>query len=125
MMAVPTEHVEHVTFVSEFRRRYPGVRIFAIPNGGHRHKATAQKLQGEGVCKGVPDLYVPAWKLWVEMKRQKGGRLSPEQKDWIEYLGGVGDTVIVGYGWLDAIVKVNCFLDSYKNIQLPASNLPV
>ena len=107
MMTVPTEHVEQVTFVSEFRRRWPGVRIMAIPNGGHRHKATARKLQGEGVCKGVLDLYIPAWRTWVEMKRQKGGRLSEEQKDWIAYLEGIGDTVIVGYGWEDAIEKIN------------------
>ena len=118
---LPSEHVEQREFVSWFRKTWPGVRIFAIPNGGLRNKAVAQKLKAEGVSPGVPDLYIPAWKLWIEMKRQKGGRLSEDQKDWAEYLEGVGDTVIVGYGWLDAIDKVNCFLDSYKNIQLPAS----
>jgi hypothetical protein len=37
----------------------------------------------EGVSPGVPDLFIPDWLLWVEMKREKGGRVSPEQKDWI------------------------------------------
>lgn len=63
-------------------------------------------MKDEGVCPGVPDLYVPQWRLWIEMKRQKGGRLSPDQKDWIEYLEGVGDTVIVGKGAADASRQV-------------------
>lgn len=102
----PTEHAEQLTFVSEFERRYPDVRIFAIPNGGHRHKAVAAKMKQEGQKRGVPDLYVPAWNLWIEMKRQKGGRLSEHQKDWIEYLKSIGHEVIVGSGWHDAIEKI-------------------
>ena len=38
-----------------------GVRrmfFFAVPNGGHRRKATAGKLKAEGVKAGVPDLVV-------------------------------------------------------------------
>ena len=105
-MAVPTEHAEQVTFVAEFRRQYPDVRIFAIPNGGFRHKVTADRLKAEGVTSGVPDTFVPAWNLWVEMKRQKGGRLSPEQKDWKAYLESVGHTVIVAKGWEDAMKQI-------------------
>lgn len=108
-MSYPTEHAEQVTFVREFERLYPGVRIFAIPNGGLRAKATAVKLKQEGVRKGVPDLYVPEWNLWIEMKRVKGGGLSPEQKDWIEYLEAIGHTVIVGKGWQHAMEQVEAF----------------
>lgn len=68
-----------------FRRTYPGVRILAIPNGGARHPVVAAKLKLEGVCKGVPDLFIPEWHLWIEMKAI-GGKESPEQKDWREYL---------------------------------------
>ena len=75
------------------------IRIFAIPNGGARHPAVAYKLKAEGVLRGVPDLYIPEWKLWIEMKRIKGGVLSDDQKDWIEYLESVGDHVRVGV-WL-------------------------
>lgn len=98
----PTEHAEQVTFVSVFRKSFPGVRIFSIPNGGIRNKVTAQKLKMEGVSSGVPDLYIPAHRCWIEMKRKKGGRLSATQKDWIEYLEGIGDKVIVGEGWQGA-----------------------
>lgn len=103
---MPSEHVEQVSFVAEFERRYPLIRLFAIPNGGHRHKQTAKNLKLEGVRKGVPDLFIPEILTWVEMKRQKGGRLSPDQKEWIEYLESIGYTVIIGYGAVDAINKI-------------------
>lgn len=107
--AAPSEHAEQVTFVQWFRRQHPGVRIFAIPNGGARSDVVGGKLKAEGVSKGVPDLYVPEWGLWIEMKRTKGGALSPEQKDWIAYLKGIGHTVIVGRGAEDAIANVKAF----------------
>jgi hypothetical protein len=36
------------------------------------------------------------------MKRETGGVLSPVQRDWIEYLEGIGHRVIVGRGFEDA-----------------------
>jgi hypothetical protein len=103
---VPTEHFEQRELVMWFRQTYPGVRILAIPNGGQRSMATAARLKAEGVCAGVPDLFIPAWKLWVEMKRQKGGSVSAEQKDWIAYLESVGYTTLVCKGAEDAKKKI-------------------
>lgn len=99
---LPSEHAEQVTLINWFRKAFPGVRIFAIPNGGFRDQNTAKKLKAEGSCPGVPDLQIPEWHLWVEMKRQKGGTLSAHQKEWIEYLEGIGQRVIVGRGFEDA-----------------------
>ena len=101
-----TEHIEQCEFVQWVRQTYPGVRIFAIPNGGQRSRTTGAKLKAEGVSAGVPDLYIPAWRYWIEMKREKGGTVSPVQKDWIAYLEGIGDTVIVGHGCDDAKNKI-------------------
>jgi len=98
----PSEHLEQVRLVSWFRKTYPDVRIFAVPNGGARIGLQGAKLKAEGVSPGVPDLCVPAWNLWVEMKRETGGIVSPVQKDWIEYLQGIGHHVIVGRGFEDA-----------------------
>jgi hypothetical protein len=64
--------------------------------------AQGASLKAEGVSPGVPDLFVPAWSLWVEMKRETGGVVSPVQKDWIEYLESIGHRVIVGRGFEDA-----------------------
>jgi hypothetical protein len=95
---VPTEHLEQREFVKWFRQTFVGVRIFAIPNGGARSTITASRLKVEGVSAGVPDLYVPAWRLWIEMKRTKGSSIDKNQKDWHQYLTSLGDMVIIGYG---------------------------
>ena len=98
----PSEHLEQVRLVSWFRRQYPSVRIFAVPNGGARSGVQGAKLKAEGVSPGVPDLFIPAWNLWLEMKRETGGVVSPVQKDWIAYLEGIGHRVILGRGFEDA-----------------------
>lgn len=100
--SMESEHLEQVRLVSWFRRTFPDVRIFAVPNGGARSGLQGVKLKAEGVSAGVPDLFVPEWLLWVEMKRAKGGTVSPEQKDWIAYLESIGHKVIIGRGFEDA-----------------------
>lgn len=102
----PSEHDEQVGFVTWFRARFPGVRIVAIPNGHVRDMATARRIKAEGGAAGVPDLFVPAWGVWVEMKRVKGGKLSDAQMDWMAYLEDAGHTVIVGCGARDASEKI-------------------
>ena len=103
---IPSEHSEQVGFVRWFRTKWPRVLIFAIPNGGKRNITTAKLLVKEGVVAGVPDLFIPAWGIWVEMKRQKGGRLSSDQEGMINYLESVGHHVVVGLGALDASEKL-------------------
>ena len=110
-LSLPSEHQEQVGFVQWFEGKFPLVRIFAIPNGEHRSMSVAKRLRAEGVRPGVPDMYVPEWGLWIEMKRQKGGRLSKDQIDWIEYLERAGQAVIVAHGASDASKKVLSFLD--------------
>jgi hypothetical protein len=101
--------------VQWFRRSYPNVLIFAIPNGGARSKATAGKLKVEGVVSGIPDLFVPEWKLWVEMKRTKGGVVSAEQQGMIEYLQSVGYRAIVCKGAEDAKAQILEILNEKRN----------
>ena len=98
----PSEHSEQVGFINWFRVKYPNVLIFAIPNGEKRAITVAKRLKAEGVVRGIPDLFIPQWTLWVEMKRISGGRLSPEQKGMITYLEGIGQKVIVAKGAADA-----------------------
>lgn len=90
-LPVPTEHAEQralLTWASMSTGKHPELRLlFAIPNGGARSKAAAGKLKAEGVKPGVPDLCLPVARggfhgLYLEMKRTKGGTLSPEQKQW-------------------------------------------
>ena len=113
---IPTEHEEQRELVRWFRQTFKGVRIFAIPNGGARSIVTAGRLKAEGVSAGVPDLFVPAWHLWIEMKRAKGGSLGAEQKDFIKYLESVGFSCIVGKGNQDAQEKITAFFTQNKGI---------
>lgn len=101
-----TEHEVQREFIKWFRQTFVGVRIFAIPNGGHRSKTQAMKLKAEGVSKGVPDLFCPALYLWIEMKREHGGIVAPEQRDWLNYLNELGYTAIVARGLEDAKTQV-------------------
>lgn len=110
-MTFPSEHEEQVGFVNWFRARFPSVLLYAIPNGGHRSISVGKSMKAEGVTPGIPDLHVPAWGLWIEMKRQKGGRLSSEQKAIAAYLENVGQTVIVGLGASDASRQVLEFVE--------------
>ena len=108
--SVLTEHEAQRKFVMWFRQTIKGVRIFAIPNGGYRGKRQAMQLKAEGVSKGVPDLFCPELFLWIEMKRAKGGIVSADQKDWLEYLESVGYKTMVCRGLADAKAQVVEFL---------------
>jgi hypothetical protein len=106
--------VEQREFVEFFRQKWPKVRIFAIPNGGSRTPSQAARLKAEGVSAGVPDLFIPEWKLWIEMKRKKDGRVSEAQSGWIGYLEdlNMGYRVFVCHGCDDAIEQVVRFSDA-------------
>ena len=104
--ATPKEHAEQVTFLAEFKKAWPDTWIFAIPNGEYRSPTVANRLKLEGVSPGVPDLYIPEWRVWVEMKRTKGGRVSEDQAAWHNYLTNrCNDAVIVAKGWEDGMAQ--------------------
>lgn len=96
-----SEHLEQVRLVSWFRKTWPDVLIFAIPNGGTRSASQGASLKAEGVVAGIPDLFVPEWLLWVEMKKVSGGVVSPAQRGMISYLESLGQRVIIGHGFED------------------------
>ena len=107
----PHESVEQEFFVNWFRAKFPSVKIFAVPNGGKRHPAVANQLKKEGVESGVPDLHVPAWSLWIEMKRQRGGTVKPNQREWLDYLIAIGHTAVVCKGAKEAMEMVTEFVE--------------
>lgn len=90
--------------------------MFAIPNGGLRHKATAGRLKATGVKSGVPDIMLPVsvgnWHgLFVEMKKVVGGTVSHEQKDWIRKLTCNKYRVYVCRGWAEAAQAIQYYLE--------------
>jgi hypothetical protein len=106
----PTEHEEQRDFIRWFRRLFPDVIIYAIPNGGPRSKKSGNDLKLEGVLKGVFDLYVLDWDLFIEMKRQETYRVSKEQKDFKRKLENLGRSHFIARGSLDCQRQVLEFL---------------
>lgn len=106
MLKAPLESAEQIGFVRWFRNRFENVIIYAIPNGGKRGWKTSKTFKEEGLLPGIPDLHIPEWRIWIEMKRIKGGIISEDQKKIIKYLEGIGDIVIIGYGAEDASRKL-------------------
>ena len=114
-----SEHLEQAQLVSWFRKNYhPEHRIFAIPNGGKRSMMAAMALKSEGLTIGVPDLMIPSLKLFIELKKTKGGKLSPEQADWLAYLNSVGYTAVRCNGFEDAKILIIAMMNSHDNLMM-------
>ena len=104
--SIPSEAQEQAAFVQYMRTKYPDVLIFAIPNGGSRNKAEASRMKAGGVVAGIPDLFVPEFRLWIEMKRRKGGTVSEKQKEIMHELERVGYVCRVCRGADEAIAVI-------------------
>lgn len=95
---LPREHQEQMALfqmAAIYEHDYPELMwMFAVPNGGLRNKAVAGKLKAEGVKSGVPDIWLPVARdnfhgLVIELKVEDG-RLSDNQKKWIQFLNEHG-----------------------------------
>lgn len=89
--------------------------LFAIPNGGERNVIVASRLKAEGVRSGVPDLFLACGHscyhgLFIEMKKPKGGRVSDNQKSFIELLKDQGYATAVCHGWSEARQAIESYL---------------
>ena len=126
-----SEHDEQVALFAMaelHQERIPELKwMYAIPNGGHRHKVVAGKLKAEGVKSGVPDICLPISSeivtneddeipgfetysaLYIEMKI---GRNKPteKQQEWIDGLRSMGNYVEVCYSCDEAWAVIMDYL---------------
>lgn len=113
----PLEEVEQVTLAQFLDLMMPG-DWFHVPNGGIRPSkedkngvrvsVEAKKMKAQGVKKGVPDVWIirpimGAPGVVIELKRRKGGTVSPEQKEWLERLKSYNWIIYVAKGADEAI----------------------
>ena len=119
MKVVPSEHEEQAAlfeWAEMARCKHPCLKLlYAIPNGGKRDKITAARLKSEGVKKGVPDTCLPVPKgeyhgLYIELKRLKDSKTSPEQKQWQKDLTEQGYKAIICKGWQSAAKEIMNYL---------------
>lgn len=118
---IRTEHQEQVRLVSILRNFYPQMLFFAIPNGGSRHPAEAARMKAEGVTAGVCDLFFVASNasyngLFIEMKRSDGGRVSPEQKRFMDGCLSRGYKAVVCSGAKEALEVIKAYYGIVDNI---------
>lgn len=127
-ISIPTEDDEQAALVKWLRAL--SVTFAAIPNGaylfGGRVDRARQwaKLQRTGCQRGFPDLLIftppphspgcPG--VAVEMKRTKGGRVSEDQKEWLDELERHGWKAIVAKGCDDAVRQLREMGYGQKNL---------
>lgn len=113
-----SEHKEQclvIEWAHYSRGSYPDLKLlYAIPNGGLRHVATASRLKAEGVKPGVPDLHLPVARrgyltLYIEMK-VNNNKPTDLQSEWIENLNKAGHLAVVCQGSAEAIAKLEWYL---------------
>lgn len=86
-------------------RQYPPLRLlYHVPNEGKRSAAEGARLRAQGLRRGVPDICLPVavngfHGLYIELKRERGGRVSDDQQFWLDALMEQGYFVALCRGW--------------------------
>ena len=97
-MNIKTENQEQCEFVSWMKKEHPQHWVYSIPNGANRSRERGRQHKNSGQANGVPDLCIPSLFLYIEMKVVGGGRVSPDQRQWIAHLIAHGYTAVVCEG---------------------------
>ncbi len=116
---VPYEDYEqNQVFLWSFRneKRYPDLELLNGSLNGFRLTPSLRlKAKQQGLKKGYPDIFLPVRNkefsgLFIELKRIKGGSVSPEQKKFLKRLNGQGFMAVVCKGHEAAIEVIENYL---------------
>lgn len=106
---IPTEDQECYLLVAYLERmkKQGKIRLFthvANENNIRGGARVGARNKAKGVRKGFPDYIVitPNDIFFLEMKRTKGGVVSPEQQEWIDALNSLGLSAKVCRGYDEA-----------------------
>lgn len=121
---IPTELQEQIAvfnWVNLMTRKYPVLKYMnASLNGVRLTIGQATLAKKSGMIKGYPDIFLPYRNktyngLFIELKRIKGGVVSPEQKDFISFLNSQGYLAVVCKGSKEAINTIQSYLNKEYN----------
>ncbi len=112
----PLESVEQRR-VADYLRARGDLLWTHVPNESKRGPRQGRALRDAGMKRGVPDIliFTPIYRagvaapyvgLAIELKRRKGGKVSPEQREWINALGECGWRIAVAKGADEAISAI-------------------
>lgn len=116
---IPTESVEQqhlFRWAQMASGKYPELELmYKIPNEGKRGRANASRMKAEGLKSGVPDICLPVARdghhgLYIELKRSRDSRVTPQQMEWIEALVAQGYVAAVCRGCEEAIQLIVDYL---------------
>ena len=103
----PHESWEQICLIDELKRIDPDMLMEINPAAGMKlSKQMAGRVKQLGYQAGTLDIFLPEHRVYVELKRQTGGRLSPEQKKRIPRLEAAGYRVIVANGHVEALKQL-------------------
>ena len=99
-----SEHQEQATLINWAKKFKPSWLIVHIENE-YNPKSNQKKRYEMGFIKGFPDLMciTPNKTIYIEMKKQKGGRVSKQQEEVIKKLNDLGHCATVCHGAQSAI----------------------
>ena len=115
-IAPESEANQQEIVIKYLRLAYPNVLYCASAGGMRTSYLQAIKMKRTGYVKGFPDLFIyepnqDYHGLAIEMKKEKGGVASPEQKSWQEQLRNRGYASYICKG-KDEAIKI---IDEYFN----------
>lgn len=92
----------------------PELCLMHIANEGTRSAARGRLMKSQGVRAGVSDLFLSVPRggfcgLWVEMKR-KGGRVRPEQREFLRNMQALGYEGVVCHGADEARAVITAYM---------------
>jgi len=100
--------------------KYPELKLLNASLSGVRLKpGQAKKAKKLGMVKGFPDIFLPVVipgkyaGLFIELKREKGGKLTREQKAWLNALSAQGYKAVCCKGFEEAKKTIEEYIKEY------------
>ena len=111
-------------FADYIDTEHPDVLWCASTGGARTSMAEAKRLKASGYKRGFPDVFVyeprgPFHGLAIELKKEKGGRVSQAQKDWLNALEMRGYKATVAKGFDEAVAVLVAYLQGNGKLAEP------
>lgn len=122
---IPTEEAEQahiMEWAAINSGAHPELNLLThIPNEGKRSPAAGGRQKAQGLQKGFPDMVLPVptftdggifqyGALYIELKRTRGGRISPAQQWWLHNLRATDNLALRCNGAEEAITVICDYL---------------
>ena len=112
-----TEQVEIFKWSKTLEEQYPCLKYLnSSLNGIRLPIGLAMKAKRSGLIKGYPDIFLPYKTklhngLFIELKKTKGGLLSKEQREFINYLNSQSYLAFVCRGADEAKIAILNYIE--------------